>query len=271
MSERVDGVLKASLDTSQAHSGNRFYIWRLVSRRWIFKTVFVLFVMGVMVRLGIWQLDRLEQRREFNARVFSQVSQPEIRITGETDFSELAKMEYRQAVVAGEYDHAQEVALRNQAWENQIGVHLLTPLRIEGSDRAILVDRGWVPVEDFNDTSWEDFSEPGLVEVHGVIRASQSEPDFGSRSDPLLSQGDKLKVWYFANVERIDEQVSYSLLPVYVQQEPDSSWIELPYRDQPDLDLSEGPHFGYAIQWFTFAGIAGIGYLFFFRKRELGK
>jgi len=241
----------------------------MFSRRWILASLLVLVGMGVTSRLGVWQLDRLEQRRQFNARVLAQVDQPILELAGAALESDLSSMEYRSVVVRGVYDHSQEVALRNQAWGNQWGVQLLTPLHIQGSDRAILVDRGWVPSDDFEFGNWEQYKEPGLVEVRGVIRLSQSKPDFGRRADPTVAPGERLEAWFFANVQGIAQQVPYALLPVYIQQAPESSWNGLPYRTQPDLDLTEGPHLSYAIQWFAFAAILGIGYPFFIRRQEL--
>jgi surfeit locus 1 family protein len=251
-------------DVSRQDARPQPLVLRMVSRRWILSTLLVIAAMTVLARLGIWQLDRLAQRRLFNARVLAQVNQPPIQLTGEALNAGLASMEYRQVIVEGEYDHSQEVALRNQAWNDQIGVHLLTPLKIAGSDRAVLVDRGWVPVQDFSSHDWSHYPEPGMLRVKGVIRASSSKPDFGKRNDPP----GRLDIWNFSNVERIDEQVSYPLLPIYIQQAQDPAWSGLPYRSQPDLDLTEGPHFGYAIQWFTFAAILGLGYPFFIRRQE---
>jgi surfeit locus 1 family protein len=201
--------------------------------------------------------------------VLAQTSQPVLNLQGHALNEDLSGMEYRKVVVRGVYDHQHEVALRNQAYDNQIGVHLLTPLIIDGTEQAVLVDRGWVPDSEFVYDGWEEYAEPGMVEVQGIIRASQSKPDFGRRSDPTpIPGGEPLKAWYFANVEAISEQVPYPLLGIYVQEAPNQGWTRLPYRTQPNLELTEGPHMGYAIQWFTFAAILGIGYPFFIRRQE---
>jgi surfeit locus 1 family protein len=226
--------------------------------------------MAVMGRLGIWQLDRLEQRKAFNSRVQTQLDQPTLILEGNALDADLETMEYRQAIVLGEYDHTAEVALRNQVWNNQAGVHLLTPLKIKDSDLAILVNRGWIPYEDFLSKEWDKYAEQGIVRVSGMIRASESKPDFGGRSDPVPLPGDApLKAWHLTNVDGISKQMPYELLPVYIQQIPDPSWTEMPYRSEVELELTEGSHFGYAIQWFTFAGVLGIGYLFYIRREEL--
>jgi len=273
VSGRLQGINETSGFPTAAASGERKpgkpVLLSLFSRRWLLATILVVIGVAVNIRLGIWQLDRLEKRRAFNTRVLAQVDQPVLDLQGAGLEQDLANMEYRQVVVTGEYDLSNEVALRNQSWGNQIGVHLLTPLRISGSDQTILVDRGWVPDDDFVYDGWTEFAEPGVVEVRGLLRASQSKPDYGQRSDPTPFPGaGPLKAWYFANVERIAEQVPYALLPVYVQQAPDPAWSGLPYRAQPDLEISEGPHMSYAIQWFTFAAILGIGYPFFVRRQE---
>jgi surfeit locus 1 family protein len=246
---------------------------RMISRRWFLTTLLVLAAMAVMVRLGFWQLDRLEQRRAFNARVQAQLEQPPLELSAATfspDLeSGLAGMEYREIVVVGEYDHSQEVVLRNRAWDNRMGVDLITPLRISGTDRAILVNRGWVPFEDFTSGNLAKYAEPGQVEVRGMIRASQTRPQIGWNKDVLPGPGEApLKAWNMINIPGIASQVSISLLPVYIQQAPDPAWTRLPYRSLPQLELTEGSHLGYAFQWFIFAGILGVGYPFYILREE---
>lgn len=239
----------------------------LFSRRWWKTTLLVVLAVAVMVRLGIWQMDRLEQRRAFNARVQEQIDQPPLILSGAAFDEGLTSMEYRQVVVNGEYDFAQEVVLRNQAWENQFGVHLITPLLIAGSNRAVLVNRGWVPYEDYLAKELHKYAEPGMVVVQGVIRFSQTRPDIGWRNDPIPGSGEpRLEAWNMVNVPGIDNQVPYSLLPVYIQQSPEPSWTDMPYRSRPHLELTEGSHLGYAVQWFAFAVILGCGYPYFVKR-----
>ncbi len=137
-----------------------------------------------MVRLGLWQLDRLDQRRQFNNRVQAQLEQPVLSLEGDGLDENLAEMEYRSVIVVGQYQYSDEVALRNQVYGNQPGIHLITPLIIEGSNQAVLVDRGWIPAEDAAPERWADYQQPGTVEVRGVIRRSTTRPDIGRRTDP---------------------------------------------------------------------------------------
>lgn len=245
------------------------YLTRLFNRRWWKITLLVILAMGVMIRLGIWQLDRLAQRRAFNARVQAQMEASTLHLQGAALTEDLPSMEYRQVQVTGEYDFAHQVALRNQAWQGQIGVHLVTPLVISGTQTAVLVDRGWIPYEDFRNGDWSKYDEPGLVDVTGVVRLSETRPTIGRQADPTPAPGEgPLKAWNMANIAGITAQIPYSALPVYVQQAPDPAWTTLPYRTQPEIDLTEGPHLGYALQWFSFALILGVGYAFYARQEE---
>ncbi len=242
---------------------------RMFARRWIVATALVVAGVALCARLGIWQLDRLDQRRAFNARVQAQVGQPELQLSGQALHDDLYNMEYRPVTVVGRYDFSQEIALVNQYWGNDWGAHLVTPLVISGTQQAVLVDRGWIPHPDFESGDWAKFAEPGEVVVRGILRRPQTKAEIGGRSDPPLAPGEAWRAnWNFVNIGQISKQVSHPLLPAYVQQAPDPAWSGLPYRSQPRLELTEGPHMGYALQWFTFAALLGIGYPFFIRRQE---
>lgn len=67
------------------------------------------------------------------------------------------------------------------------------------------------------------------------------------------------------DISAIQAQIPYELLPVYVVQKPPLENESLPYRSAPEFDHYNGPHLGYAIQWFAFALMSGIGYVRYVR------
>jgi surfeit locus 1 family protein len=172
-------------------------------------------------------------------------------------------------VARGEFDFTQEVALRGQSWNGTLGARLLTPLRLAGSDRAVLVDRGWIPYEETENGQWPQYAQPSEVIVRGRIRASRQQTSLGFRTDPAPAPGERLTAWNNPNVEAIGGQLPYPLLPIYIQQAPDPDPdTVLPYAGLSPLDLSEGSHLGYAGQWFMFAIVFGVGYLVFVRHQQ---
>ncbi|RMF33816.1 MAG: SURF1 family protein [Chloroflexi bacterium] len=148
------------------------------------------------------------------------------------------------------------------------GIHLIAPLRIEGSDRAVLVDRGWVPEAEAAPERWSQFDEPGTVVVTGFLRLSQPPPR-GRAGGKAAASPSFQTGWYRVDIPALQAQTPYELLPVYILQAPaDDDGTHLPYRSEPSFDLSDGPHLGYAIQWFLFALILGGGYLRYVSGKE---
>lgn len=236
--------------------------------RWILAGVVAIAGALVSIRMGLWQLDRLEQRRTANDQVLAQIYAPELDLNQNKASSDLVGMEYRKVVVSGVYDDSQEVLLRNQAWEGRLGYHVLTPLIIDGSNQAVLVERGWIPFEDGAPELRVKYAEPGLVTVRGVVRLSQFEPDFGGVPDPTLAAGeDRLDAWYVVNLERIQQQVDLELLPVYIQQKPETGWTGPPYRSNAIPEVGTGAHLGFALQWFSYAAILTVGFPFYVRRQ----
>ncbi len=243
---------------------------KMFSRAWLFATLFVFAGAALCIRLGIWQLDRLEQRRAFNAQVES-MRAAELLDLNQNLPADISAMEWRAVTVTGEYDFENQVALRNQYNGDQYGYHLITPLLFAGG--AVLVDRGWIPADPASGNTapkdWHQYDEAGQVTVTGQIRLGQDKPAIGGVADAEFSPGQaRLDVWNNLNVVRISEQSPYPLLPVYIQPNLDGNNSEPPIKYQPVVELTEGSHFGYALQWFAFAAILFVGYPFYLRKQE---
>lgn len=243
------------------------FLLKMFQRKWLLATLLVVAGAALCIRLGIWQLDRLDQRRAFNYQVESMRAMPVLDLNQDRP-AELSKMEWRAVRVQGKYDFEHQVALRNQYYGSEYGYHLLTPL-IFDEGNAILVDRGWIPAEG-NATSqdWQKYNEPEEVSVAGQIRLGQTKPRFGGVADDIPTDGSKLEIWNNADLGNITRQLPYSALPVYLQPNVDVNDTIPPIPSQPTIELTEGPHFGYALQWFTFATILVVGYPFFLRKQE---
>jgi surfeit locus 1 family protein len=239
---------------------------KMFQRKWLIPTLLVFAGTALCIRLGIWQLDRLEQRRAFNAQFESARAQPAVDLNREKPET-IEEMEWRPVKATGEYDFENQVAVRNQYYGNEYGYHLLTPLQFNGE--AVFVDRGWIPAENNSTPSdWRKYDEAGTVTVSGQIRLGQTKPAIGGVENTLPKDGSRLEVWNNADLAQIAGQMPYPVLPVYIQPAADAYDTEPPIPFQPTIELTEGPHFGYALQWFTFAAILFVGYPFFLRKQE---
>ena len=198
-------------------------------------------------RLGFWQLSRLEQRRASNRFDLAARAAPVVVLTGET--VRLAdSLAGRRVSGAGHYDREHDIVLRGGALQGVPGVYVVTPLRLNGSDTAVLVERGFVPSRDAVTANVAPLGEPGEVTVTGLAKPLTS----GGGRPLLRPEG---TTWAKIDLDALRKQLSYPLLSISIRQTPDSSLPPFPRRlDPPELD--DGPHLSYAIQWFLFATLA---------------
>lgn len=259
--------MSSPASTLQPAASHRSTFRAVLTPRWVLTTLLVLVASAVMIRLGIWQLDRLEQRKARNAQYTAVMALPPLVLNSLLPDADLQSQTYRDAEVTGMYDFSGEVILRNQVWEDRPGYHLLTPLRIQGSDQAVMVDRGWIPLEDGSPEKRAAYAQTGSVTVRGRLMPQHTPTSLGGAVDPQLQPGQtRLDAWNWINLERLNQQSSAPLLTVYLLAAPESD-NPLPHRSIPPIELDEGPHFGYAMQWFIFALILLTGYPFYVRSQ----
>jgi surfeit locus 1 family protein len=228
--------------------------------RWILSHVLVLALVVSMIGLGFWQLRRLDEKRDHNAVVRAAQAAP----VADNDDVATADDAFRRATATGEYDTGEEVMVRSRTKDGRPGVWVLTPL-VRDDGTAVVVNRGFLATQGVPDQVPADAAPPdGEVDVSGVVQASQRKGRFGS-TDP-----DEVELTSLAraDIERLQQQVPYPLLPVYLQlteQDPPQPG-ELP-EPVPLPPLDEGPHLSYAVQWFIFTTIALVGYPIILRRR----
>ena len=233
----------------------------IFSRRWWWVTILVLVLMGVLVRLGFWQLDRLDQRRTANAEIAAALDASPLDLNSGDIPEDIAQVKNRLASGTGTFDHEQQVLLKVQNWGYRAGVNLITPLVLDGGQTAVLVDRGWIPDADAVPEAQSAFDMPGDVEIEGYVVLSQ---ELG-REPAATPEGPQSEV-YRVDISAIQPQIPYTLLPFYIVQAPQNNNDQLPYRLEPQVELSEGNHLSYALQWFIFSIGLGVAYLVFVNK-----
>jgi surfeit locus 1 family protein len=218
--------------------------------------VMALVVAAACVRLGIWQLERLSERRAWNSRVLSGQSRPPVPLDSLRGAG--ADIRYRRTVVEGEYDSTHELVLANRPRRGSPGVHILTPLRRAGSDTGVLVLRGWVYAPDATHAELGRWREDSARAAAGYVQYFDASPGEG----PDVLEGNILRrLSYNAAAAAVPYPLERYL--VVLTAGADSAAGVPPRLDRPSL--GEGNHMSYAFQWFAFATIAIAGTLVFLR------
>ena len=209
---------------------------------------FALISAAVFVRLGFWQLSRRQERRARNALVSARLDSTAVSVALLPRDTALAR--FRRVRVTGVPDYEHELVWAARTHKGSPGVNLLTPVRLPGSDTAILLNRGWVYSGDgatVDLAKWRDRDSTfiGYVEeLPSVAGASYT---------------DRPSVIARLSHDVVAKALPYPVAPVYVIVLSDSAIAadRIARLSAPPLD--EGPHLSYAFQWFAFATVALVG------------
>jgi cytochrome oxidase assembly protein ShyY1 len=211
--------------------------------KWLIGHVVVVLIAALFIRLGIWQLDRLDQRREHNRLVEARMRAAAV--SSEELPADPDAARYRRVRASGRYDGDHQRIVRFRSNDGSPGSWVVTPL-IDGTGRGVAVIRGWVP----EGTTAARLSPPtGDVTVTGLV------------DRPRLGRPDAVAV------ADLQARVSAPLYGSFVQL---TSQTPAPRDGLPDPlpppELDEGPHLSYAVQWFGFTLVGLIGWPLLVRR-----
>ena len=224
--------------------------------RWALLIIFVAVLGVVFVNLGEWQLDRLAQRKERNATTIINEQKPvqpyeQVFTRPVTDADQWQRVEAR-----GTFDAQHQFVVRYRSNGDAEGYEVVTPLRTASG--AVLVDRGFIPLQRGTQIPSVAPAPPtGEVTVVGHVRRDEK-----GRRAATTPVGNQMRL---INSQAIAATLPYpiatgyiGLLTVQPEQQGGFQPIKLP-------ELSEGPHFWYALQWFMFTAVAAMGIVVFIR------
>jgi cytochrome oxidase assembly protein ShyY1 len=229
----------------------------LLRPKWIGFHLLVVAGIVAMVNLGFWQLRRLDQRRDFNAKVEARGELPpepldDVLASGPPD-----EIEWRIVTVTGRYLRDEQFLVVNRSQHGRAGDNVVTPMSLDDG-RTLIVNRGFVPL-----TLEASPAPDGAVEVVGRIRQSQ-ERRTGQLSDP--TEGELAEVQRL-DIPRVAPQLPGEVIPVYIDlltsEPPEPAGLPEPVVRPP---LGEGPHLSYAVQWFIFSVCVAIGWVLAVRR-----
>jgi surfeit locus 1 family protein len=205
------------------------------------------------IRLGFWQLSRLTQRRARNSVVSERLAKPTVPLVSLPADSSCV---LRRAMMAGTPDFDHEIVLAARSYQGSPGVYLLTPMKMAGSDSAVLVNRGWIYAPDGVSVDLHGWREAGTSFVgyaELLPRGRSSTPDGVLRHDSRIARE--------LDLVTVNSLLPYPVSPLYLVATVQDTTKPVAQRVArlPSPTLDEGPHLSYALQWFAFAAIALIG------------
>jgi len=213
-----------------------------------------------LVSLGLWQLDRADQKRVIDNGVQEAQKKEALKLNtfialdknGSTKKEDFAQEIYRSASLLGNYDSNHQFLLDNRTHKGMAGFHVLTPFLLKDTEKTILVNRGWITYQGTRDKIPDISIKQDEINILGVMKKqgraivlNNSDAKKIGASYPRLIQSIKLA--------ELAKELKLELLPIV---------IELDKNDNTGFVREWQPYYGsidkhnaYALQWFAMAGI----------------
>lgn len=218
---------------------------------------------GVCVRLGVWQLARLEQRRAKNALVAARGAAPPL-APDSLRRADTTVTHWRRVAVAGVADYDAELVLAARSQGGIPGVQLLTPVRpldAAWGDTVLLVLRGWVGAADGRTIAHALAQEGDTLRLEALVTTF---PPPGRGGVRLPSSPRAVRQLHHDSLQAL---LARPLVPVVLLALGDTVVRDVtrPARVPPPAP-GDGPHLSYALQWFAFALVFLLGFGLFARQ-----
>ncbi|TCK17081.1 surfeit locus 1 family protein [Thiogranum longum] len=220
----------------------------------LWPTLITLIMFGILVSLGFWQLDRAAQKRALLEEYRAETNDAPLRLDPLRE--NYQGMGYRVVVASGHFDGARQLLLDNRTYNGRVGYQVLTPFVLDGTERRVLVNRGWVPLGNNRD-ALPDLPVPAGKQ-HIIARIKLPSDKIFMLADEEPRKGWPWRV-QAVQIELFEKELGYPLMPLILLLESDTG--DGFVRDWHPLTYGPERNEGYAVQWFGLALTLLIIYL----------
>jgi surfeit locus 1 family protein len=215
-------------------------------------TLATLLMLGVCIKLGMWQYNKADARRTLQTQLNARLTEPAVTLPAK--IAALESWRYKRVKFAGNYDTRYQILLDNQVQNTVAGYHVLTPMQVDGSNTYVLINRGWVARAAAN---VGEMPEPpaidtpqGKQQIEGDITLPANK--FFTMDSPPTASTQWQSVWQNLDMARYEKSVPFTVQPFVVRLDAKSKAGGF-VRNWPPPGERVTMHLGYAYQWFGFA------------------
>ncbi|MEQ1635840.1 MAG: SURF1 family protein [Methylococcales bacterium] len=203
----------------------------------------------MLLSLGFWQLERAEQKRVILEKQQLLINEGELALNARTP-DDLALLKYRPVQVTGQYEAEHQFLIDNQHVNGRVGYLVLTPFHLTGTDKAVLVNRGWLPLNVNRAVLPALPVNTAKVTIKGRVN---SFPSVGLK---LAGTEIPTKTWpavvQVAESDALAKALGYPLFSFQIELDPTMSDGFLRVW-QAAAVMPPEKHVAYAVQWFGLA------------------
>jgi surfeit locus 1 family protein len=223
-------------------------------------TLAALVAVVVCIAAGNWQQRRMHVKEELRAQYDAARAEPPVALAALPRNADWPSLRYRAVTAMGEYLADKQVLIDNKVMAGRAGFHVVTPLAMKDG-RVLLVDRGWIAQRASRSVLPPAPPPTGEVTVKGRL----SLPGSGYLElKPDVATG---QVRQNLDPARFASETGLDVLPAIVEATdapvPDDGLV----RAWPAPDFGIDTHRIYMVQWYAFALLAAVLWLWFHRPR----
>ncbi|KOG33911.1 SURF1 family cytochrome oxidase biogenesis protein [Streptomyces resistomycificus] len=238
----------------------------LLSRQWVILTLVAFLLIPTMIRLGIWQMHRYDERTARNQLVSTALSAEPVPVERLTSpgHTVTRNERYRSVTAKGHFDTDEEVVVRRRVNADEtVGFHVLTPFVLDDG-KVLLVNRGWIPADGPSQTAFPKIPAPAAGETTVTGRLMPDETTAASGIKNLKGLPDRQVM--LINSEQEARRLGVPVLGGYIAQTAPE-----PKGDTPELvgrpgDEDAALNYAYAFQWWLFAAGVPVGWVILVRR-----
>ncbi len=186
-----------------------------------------LILAALMLRASFWQWERHVYKQKYLKHLEDNINQPIVDFKDLIQSGNLIDNKFRRVSVTGEFVFKEEMILRNRKLNDSPGVHVLTPLKITGTEHYVIVNRGFIPLKSSYPKERKQFQKTTSLSFIGLVKETVP-PKLLAPQDPEPLPGNWVDAWLRVDLEKMQKQLSYKILPVYLEimDDPDPAKAE---------------------------------------------
>ena len=208
-------------------------------------SVFVYFIILILLSLGFWQIYRLNWKLELIEQIENSLKNNPV------ELSKIEKKNYLRIKTSGDIDFDKQIYLYNLNDAGKPGFEVINPIKI--GDENYLMNRGWIPFEK------KDLPEINLVDQNKIVGTLmlQTKPSTFKPENDI-----EKNYWFTLNREDISKFTgrNFSQYVIYLNGD-----YKIPKPRVITAKISNN-HKKYAITWFSMAISILLIYLYFRKK-----
>src|SRR5258706_8275319 len=212
----------------------------------IWPTLAATVMVGLTLHLADWQRERAAEKRGLQTEFEHRIAAAPATLGASTQDADALR--YRRAFARGEWFARGQIYLENKTDGGTAGYHIIPPLKLAGTDKFVLVNRGWAARS-------RAYPEPPLVRVPaGIVEVVGTVTVPTAKFLELSAAGVQGNIWQNLTIARYRQHLGLDILPFVLLVsgvKPDSESSLLMLTERPDAGVDK--HIEYMLTWYSLA------------------